>query len=299
VGHEIIMPFFIFLPRRTTGVIFVYSVIMISTKKRNWIRGIKIALIVYEIAGTGLYFLQDVILFRPQPLSAGQRYNFKEPFKEINIPIDHESNLNLVQFAATGTAPRGVVIYFHGNRDNISRYAKYAPYFTKYGYEVWMMDYPGFGKSTGKASEKKLYDWAMQVYKLARSRFGSDSIILYGKSLGTGIATQLASVRNCKRVILETPYYSIPSLAKRYFFMYPVDWFIHYKIPSWEYVKKIEVPLTIIHGTNDGVIPYSNALRLKEFLKPGDEFISVKDGSHNDCYTFKETVDKLDSLLRN
>ena len=204
MGHEIIMPFFIFLPRRTTGVIFVYTIIMISTKKRKWLRGVKIALIVYAIAGTGLYFLQDVILFRPQPLSAGQRYNFKEPFKEINIPIDHESNLNLVQFAATGTAPRGVVIYFHGNRDNISRYAKYAPYFTKYGYEVWMMDYPGFGKSTGKASEKKLYDWAMQVYKLARSRFGSDSIILYGKSLGTGIATQLASVRNCKRVIQST-----------------------------------------------------------------------------------------------
>jgi len=161
------------------------------------------------------------------------------------------------------------------------------------------MDYPGFGKSTGNPSEKKLYDWAMQVYKLARSRFGSDSIILYGKSLGTGIATQLASVRNCKRVILETPYYSIPSLAKRYFFIYPVDWFIHYKIPSWEYIKKIEVPVTIIHGTNDGVIPYSNALRLKELLKPGDEFISIKNGSHNDCYTFKETVEKLDSLLRN
>ena len=143
-----------------------------------------------------------------------------------------------------------------------------------------------------------MYDWALQLYKLARSRFAADSIIIYGKSLGSGIATQLASVRDCKRVILETPYYSMTSLAKHYFFMYPVDWLIHYKIPSGQYLKKIDAPVTIFHGTNDGIIPYSNSVRLKEFLKPGDEFVTIKNGSHNDCYTFPETVEKIDSLLR-
>lgn len=257
-----------------------------------------VLLVIYAVTGITLYFLQDQFLFRPLPLPGTYAYHFKEPFKEINIPVTSSSNLNLIQFTSTDTITRGVVLYFHGNKNNISRYAGYAPYFTKHGYEVWMMDYPGFGKSTGTCTETILYDWALQVYKLARSRFAADHIILYGKSLGTGIATQLASVRDCKRVILETPYYSINSLAKRYFFMYPVDWFIHYRIPSWEYLQKIDAPVTLFHGTDDLIIPYSNAARLKAYLKPGDEFITINKAGHNDCYTFQETTDRLDSLLR-
>jgi len=163
-------------------------------------------------------------------------------------------------------------------------------------YGTWI-DYPGYGKSTGKFDEQTLYAWAKLLYKLARSRYPADSIIVYGKSLGTGIAAQLASTNNCKRLILETPYYSLTSMAKRYFFMYPVDWMIHYKIPTWQYLQKVEVPITIFHGTNDGLIPYRNCERLKKLLKKEDEFISIENGSHNDLYTFPQTVSKLDSLL--
>ena len=70
-----------------------------------------------------------------------------------------------------------------------------------------MIDYPGFGKSTGVFSEQLLYDWALTLYKLARAYYSPDSIIIYGKSMGTGIAAQLASIRDCRHLILETPYY--------------------------------------------------------------------------------------------
>jgi pimeloyl-ACP methyl ester carboxylesterase len=266
-------------------------------QRRKWKKRMKVVFIIYVVVGITLYFLQDRLLLRPTPLTQNFPYNFKQPFREFNIPINSQSNLNLVQFAGDGTLKRGVVLYFHGNRDNVARYAGQASIFTRHGYDVWMMDYPGFGKSTGNCTENILYEWAMQVYKLARSRFPADSIIIYGRSLGTGIATQLASVRDCKQVILETPYYSVSSLAKRYFFIYPVDWFIHYKIPSWQYLAKIDAPVVIFHGTDDGVIPYSNAARLKEFLKPGDEFITLKNAGHNNCNQFPEMVEKLDSVL--
>jgi len=161
-----------------------------------------------------------------------------------------------------------------------------------------MIDYPGFGKSTGKFTERILYNWADYLYNFARTRFSSDSIIIYGKSMGTGIATHLASLQPCKRLILETPYYNFPSVIKQYVPIYPVDWMINYKIPTYEYIQHVTVPVTIFHGTNDAVIRYSNAERLKKFLKPGDEFVTVKDGSHNDLFKFKETINKLDSLLR-
>src|SRR6187200_2509680 len=265
--------------------------------KKIW-KWLKILVIIYVLGGVALYFLQDYILFHPVTLKKDHNYDFPEKYKDINIPITENSNLNIVQFFSTDTVTKGVVLYFHGNKKNISWYAKYPPYSTKHGYEVWIIDYPGFGKSTGKLTEQTLYDWSDYMYNFARKRFGADSIIIYGKSMGTGVASHLASLQPCKKLILETPYYDFPSVIKHHIPIYPVDWMIHYKIPTHDYIQKVAVPITIFHGTDDDVITYSNAERLKPFLKPGDEFITIKNGEHNDLFTFKETIEKLDSLLK-
>ncbi len=185
----------------------------------------------------------------------------------------------------------------HGNTRSIKGWAKYARDFYRYQYDVVLVDYRGFGKSTGKLTEEKLYNWALQVYKIAIRRFSADSIIIYGKSMGTGIAAQLASIRDCKRLILETPYYDFPSVISHYLPIYPVRWMLHYDIPTYQYLKNVSAPVTIFQGTKDRLIPYSNAKRLKPSLKPADEFITIQGGRHNDLYTFKEVTGKLDSLL--
>src|SRR5262245_10697788 len=246
---------------------------MNSGYRRLW-KSIKILFIVYILGGIALYFLQDYILFHPISLKKDHKYGFREKYREVNIPVTENSNLNIVQFLPGDTLPKGVVLYFHGNKKNISWYAKYPPYFTRHGYEVWMIDYPGFGKSTGKFSEQNLYDWAGYMYKLARSKYRSDSIVIYGKSMGTGIAAQLASRQFCKRLILETPYYDFPSVIKHYLSIYPIDRMIHFKIPTYRYLQQVKAPVTVFQGTDDMVIRYSNAEKLKQFLKPGDEFVS-------------------------
>ena len=276
--------------------VFIFAVMKVTSKK-VW-KWVKILAIVYILGGIALYFLQDYILFHPVTLKKDHNYDFPEKHRDVNIPITENSNLNIVQFYSTDTVTKGVVLYFHGNKKNISWYAKYPPYFTKHGFEVWIIDYPGFGKSTGKLTEENLYDWADYMYNFARSRFGADSIIIYGKSMGTGIATHLASLKPCKKLILETPYYDFPSVIKHHIPIYPVAWMIHYKIPTHDYIKNINVPISIFQGTDDDVIPYSNAERLKPFLKPNDEFITIKNGEHNDLFKFKETIEKLDSLLK-
>ena len=246
-----------------------------------------------------MYFLQDRILFRPVSLKKNYNYDFPEKHEDINIPINDNSNLNIVRFLSTDTVTKGVVLYFHGNKKNISWYAKYPPFFTRHGYEVWIIDYPGYGKSTGELTEENLYKWAELLYKFAETKFSSDSIIIYGKSMGTGIASNLASKQKCKRLILETPYFDFPSIIKSYLPIYPIDRMIHYKIPTHRFLLHTHVPVTIFHGTNDRIVTYSNAEKLKEFLKPGDEFITIEGGSHNDLFKYKETIQKLDSLLRN
>ncbi len=266
--------------------------------KKRIFKWLQIAAIVYILGGVLLYFLQDAILFHPVTLKRSHRFDFALPHKDISIPINNNDTLNIVDFNKTADTARGVVLYFHGNKKNISWYAKYIPNFTRNGYEVIMIDYPGYGKSTGKLTEEKLYDWAKQAYKLAIKKYPAEQIIIYGKSMGTGIAAALAAERDCKRLILETPYYDFPSVIQAYLPIYPVRWMLHYQLPTYLYLPNVSAPITIFHGTSDWTVRYKNSKRLLPYLKPGDELITVKGASHNDLYKFPLTQTKLDSLLR-
>ncbi|MEO6219375.1 MAG: alpha/beta hydrolase [Ginsengibacter sp.] len=258
----------------------------------------KVIIIIYCSAGIALYYLQERLMFHPVPLPHDYRFKFNVPFREVNIPMNKRDTLNIVQFSPEGAIIKGVVLYFHGNRGNINRYGKYAVNFTKNDYEVWMVDYPGYGKTTGKLSEENLYKQAMEVYKLANSKFSNDSIIIYGKSLGSGIGAWLASKKNCKRLILETPYYSMASLFHHYAPVYPTGTIAKFNLPTFKYLQDIRAPFTILHGTDDGVVPYSNGQKLTKFFKAGDEFITIEKGSHNNLNDFPLFHQKLDSLLQ-
>ena len=259
---------------------------------------IKIILLIYAVIGIALFYLQDKILFHPQKLEAGYQYKFKGRFEEINIPFNEIDTMNLVKFSPDSVPLKGVVIYYHGNMKNIAHYANFVVPFLKSGYEVWIEDYPGFGKSTGEITEKKLYEQALQVKKLADAKYSSDSIIIYGKSLGTGIAASVAGRSKNKMLILETPYYSIPSLFSSYAFMYPNEQMSNYKIPTYTFLSEVASQVIIFHGTGDGVIPYRNARKLLSVLKPTDKFITVEGASHNNVNTNPQYYSVMDSLLK-
>jgi alpha-beta hydrolase superfamily lysophospholipase len=267
-------------------------------KKKLFFRWLKVFILIYCTIGIVIYYAQDKILFHPQPVTAQTQYSFAYPFREVNLPYTNKSTINIIEFTTNQPQPRGVVLYFHGNKENITHYAKAAPDFTSRGYEVWMIDYPGFGKSTGEFTEQQLYDWALVFYKLAQARYSKDSIIIYGKSMGAGIAAQLATLRDCKALVLESPYYSFPSIIGSWLPVYPVNKMIRFKLPTWQYLQQITNPVIIFHGASDNTIPLRNASQLKPFLKPHDEFITVEGAHHNDIPTFPVYQKKLDSLLK-
>lgn len=264
--------------------------------KKKIFLSLKIAIIIYCIVGIAIYYLQEKMIFRSEVLAVNHKFDFPLPFKEVNLAYNKETNINIIQFP-TDSAAKGVVLYFHGNWRNISWYAGHAPLFTKNNYEVWMIDYPGYGKSTGEMSEERLYEWALIFYKLARARYSSDSIILYGRSLGTCIASQLASVRDCKALVLEGAYYSMTSLAFSKAPVYPMSQIIRYELPTYKHLQEVIAPVTIFHGTNDKLIPFSQAEKLKPFLKKGDQFVPVENAGHNNLKDYEQYVTKLDSIL--
>lgn len=267
-------------------------------QQKRPIRIFTYALIAYLAIGIAVYLFQDTLFFHPVPVSMATRYDFGVPYREVNLPFEGDANINIIQFSADSTAGmRGAVLYFHGNRRNIGWYARHAGAFTKKGYEVWMIDYPGFGKSTGPFQEEVLYSYAQRLYMLARRQYAPDELIIYGRSMGTGIAAWLAERQPARRLILETPYYSFSSLASCYLPVYPVERMIRTRIPTHSYLSQVAMPVSIFHGTSDFVIPYRNAKRLEACLKPGDEFITVSGGGHNDLGDAEVFRRKLDSLL--
>jgi alpha-beta hydrolase superfamily lysophospholipase len=265
--------------------------------KRKLFRILKIVLLIYASIGIALYYLQERFLFHPQKLESNYQFRFDQKFEELSIPFNDEDTMSLVKFLPAGSTRKGVVVYYHGNTANIAHYAEFAKPFTKAGYEVWMEDYPGFGKSRGERDENKMYAQAIEVKRMADARFHTDSIIIYGKSLGTGIAAYVASASHAKLLVLETPYYSIPALFGTYAFIYPVSQMSRYKIPTYEYVENTDMPVVIFHGTKDKVIPLSCAERLKKVLKPSDKFITIKGADHRNINSTPEYYRAIDSLL--
>lgn len=270
---------------------------MSISKKRIFLL-VKIVIIMYCGGGIALYYLQDTFLFHPKKLEADHVFKFKTAYKEFQIPVNKTDTISMIKFLPADSVPRGLVIYFHGNMENVEYYEPFANQFTKYGYEVWMPDYPGYGKSTGERNEKKLYDEAWIVQKLAMNTYHSDSIIIYGKSLGTGIAAYTASVSKCRQLVLETPYFSITDMFAHYAWMYPVSLMVKYKIPTWQYLEDVKAPVIIFHGTADKIIPYSCAEKLKRTMKKGDQFITIKDANHHNIDEYDVYKNFMDSLLR-
>ncbi|MDE3145165.1 MAG: alpha/beta fold hydrolase [Bacteroidota bacterium] len=267
--------------------------------KRKILTTVFIIIAAYFVFGIALYFFQERIIFQSKRLPQDHQFKFDQPFTEKNIRYDDETNFNMIEFSVKDDSiAKGIVLYFHGNKENVNHYAKYAINFTKNGYEVWMPDYPGYGKSTGKISEEILYQESMLVYNLAREKYKPQQIIIYGRSLGTGIAARLAGIKDCKKLILETPYKNFPALLHHYLWMYPISWKQKYKMPTYQYLQNVKVPVTIFHGTNDEIIPYKKTIELKKVLKNGDEFISIEKGRHNNLNDFDLFHQKLDSLLR-
>jgi pimeloyl-ACP methyl ester carboxylesterase len=223
----------------------------------------------YIISGIILSKKQEKIIFKPEKLPENYQFHFQYPFKELNIPLNESDQLNAVLLKAGD--PKGIVIYFHGNKGNITTYAGRMPVFLKNHYNVLIMDYPGFGKSTGSNTEEALYHDALLMYQLAKNYFQADSIIVYGQKLGTAMASYVASRRRCKALILESPFYSMDVLAKHYFPIYPVQRSLKYHFPVYHYIQRTAAPVFIFYKAKDR----SRVKRLEPLLKPGDQFMAV------------------------
>jgi uncharacterized protein len=238
-------------------------------------------------------FFQDNIILHPVKLPKKYVYKFDEPFEEINFSPDSNIYINGLLFRATNS--KGLVFYNHGNADNLQRWGRHATDFTKLGYDVFFYDYRGFGKSSGRFSEHVILKDAVFLFDKLKVEYSGKKVIIYGRSLGTGVATYVAKNRNSDALILETPYYNMAEVGKSWLPFVPFEKFVKYKFPNNEWIKAVDSPITIFHGTSDLVVPYKSGLRLS---KTADcKLITIEGGGHKNLATFPKYHSELKKIF--
>lgn len=241
------------------------------------------------------YIFQDKLIFQADPLSKNYAFSFDQPFEEYFITTPDHKEINALWFKPAQQA-RGLIIYFHGNADNLQRWGNYAIDMTQLGYEVLMIDYRGYGKSSGTPNEKELYDDALLVWNWAKEKTEHQRLIVYGRSLGSAIATHLAAVVQPDLLILETPFDELKEASGlRYLFSFIP---LRNKFPTKEFIGKVKCNIVIFQGTDDWVVSLTSAERLKPLLKEGDEFIIIPQGGHNNLRDFVGYHTKLAEVLQ-
>lgn len=243
-----------------------------------------------------LYFFQEKLIFRPTTLPQDFTFSFSNPFEELFLKAEDGATINAIHFKTEN--PKGVILYFHGNAGDLSRWGKITEFFVEKDYDVFVMDYRTYGKSKGLLSEHALYSDAQMCYDYILKRYQETDIIIYGRSLGTGMATYLASNNNPQQLILETPFYSLTDIAKGRFSLFPIKKLLKYDFPSYKYIENISCPISIFHGTDDNVIPYASGIKLFNSMnQEAKKFFTIENGEHNNLVEFDSYRIQIQKIL--
>ena len=226
-----------------------------------------------------LYFFQEKLIFFPQKLTKDYRFEFGQPFEEMTIPTNDKSLLHGLLFKADSS--KGLIFYLHGNGGALDSWGEVARTYTALNYDVFLLDYRGYGKSEGAIySQKQFFDDVQAAYDSLKTRYADDKIVVLGYSIGTGAATKLASVNNPKLLILQAPYYSLTDLMRHSYPIIPT-FILKYKFETNNYLKACKMPVVIFHGDADEVIYYGSSLKLKTLFKDQDTLITLQGQIHN------------------
>ena len=254
-----------------------------------------IAILYIAVCGF-FYSKQDEILFLPTKLADNYEFKYPGNYAERKIKTPTGNMLDGLLFKADSS--RGLIFYLHGNGGALNTWGDIAGTYTADDYDIFMLDYSGYGKSEGSiTSEKQLFDDVQAAYTDLCTLYPENKIIIMGYSIGTCPAAMLAAHNHPKMLILQAPYYSITDMMQRTYPFLPV-FLLKYPLKTYEYVKETKVPIIIFHGDSDKVIYYGSSLKLKEDLKPGDQLITLKGQGHTGFTYNPEYVVDLRKILR-
>ncbi|GAB3231421.1 alpha/beta fold hydrolase [Hymenobacter seoulensis] len=260
-----------------------------------WILGL--GAVVYVAVCLLLYFQQERLLFFPTKLSAQHRFLFPGRFEERWVTTPDGTQLHALHFRTETPTPKGLVFYLHGNGGALDDWGMVAPTYTRLGYDVFLLDYRGYGKSGGHISSQEQFLEDVEVaYRHVLKEYPEDRTVVLGYSLGTGAAAWLAARYRPKLLILQAPYLSMRAVARQHYPWIPSA-ILRYLLNTEEVMPQISAPILIFHGERDELISHAASLKLKSLLKPQDQFITLRGAGHNGLTDNAEYQAVLQSVL--
>ncbi len=249
-----------------------------------WI--ISIIAFVYILVGLYLFLFQSKFVYYPEyperkvtetPDNIGLRYG--------DVILEIVNGEKITGWFVTGENSRGVVLFCHGNAGNIGHRLESIRIFHELNLDVFIFDYRGYGASDGKPSESNTYEDGEIAWKylVDERHIDPKKIIVFGRSLGGGVASYIASRFSPGLLILESTFTSLPDVAAPRFPYFPVRLVMNIQYPTLKYLSEVNCPVLIIHSRDDEEIPFSHGQKLYE--KAGDlkEFLEIK-GTHDEGY---------------
>jgi len=261
-----------------------------------------IALAYVAILGLVFWFQPKLVYFPMKGSYSATPQALGLAFETVALRTDDGEQLAAWWIPAPMSAPaRGTVLLLHGNAGDISHRIDYAKMFYGLGYNTLLVDYRGYGESSGQPSEEGTYRDAMASWlwlTVTRGIKASD-IVIFGESLGGGVATWLAAQHSPRALILASAFTSIPDLGAEVYPWLPVRWLsrIHYN--NLANLERIRVPVLIAHSSGDDIIPYAHGRRLHAAAHEPKAFLELS-GGHNEGFVFtrEEWVKAVQEFLQ-
>jgi pimeloyl-ACP methyl ester carboxylesterase len=269
---------------------------MTGSKIALWllVGAVLLALLAYAGALAWMYARQESLLFQPTRLDAAHRFDLPG-VTEVRVPVAGAGAwLSALHYQQPD--PRGVIFFLHGNAGDLSVWLTDTAFYRSVGYDVFMIDYRGYGKSGGRIeSEAQLHADVRAAWDAVAPRYAGKKKVIYGRSLGAGLAAQLAARVPSDLLVLVTPFTSVLDVTRAtYPWVPPV--LLRYPLRTDLGVKQSQVPVLILHGERDELFSMDHALKL-EALRPGVDLVRVPEAGHGDIHLFEAYTGSLKARL--
>ncbi|HTT09800.1 MAG TPA: alpha/beta fold hydrolase [Burkholderiaceae bacterium] len=251
-----------------------------TAARSPWRRVLRMTLIAVAIYGGVLlllYWKQEFLLFAPTRLPPGHRFSVPDVV-ERTIDVDG-ATLSALHFRQPGA--KGVVFFLHGNAGSLEQWLTGTDFYRRTGFDLFMLDYRGYGKSTGRiTSEAQLHADVRAAWQAIAPEYAGRKVVLYGRSLGSGLATRLATEVDADLLVLVSPYSSLRDVARDHYPWVPGA-LLRYPMRTDEWLPHVRMPVLILHGDRDRIIGVEHAERLRA-LHPAAELVRLRGVDHND-----------------
>ena len=218
----------------------------------------------------------------------------------VEVPLQSAAGDSLISWWLRPPADGPVILFFHGNGGSVAGRAHRFADWAGNGFGVFALGYPGYGGSSGQPSEPALLAAAEKAHQwLLDEGVAEERIVIYGESLGSAVAVQLASGRRARALVLEAPMSAALDIGKSHYPWLPLGLLMKDRWLSRDYIGTIEVPLLVLHGDRDRIIPISSGRDLFELAPQPKQFVTVAGAGHNDLSQHGLTTSLLEFLAAN